>query len=760
VPLKKTAKKEAPASVPEVFERIGEPQADVPLKGLNFYFKNPRRGNVEKVAESLKANGQFKQIVVNRGSKTGRPNEILAGNHTVKAAKSLGWTKINVNWVDVDEEHARRIVLADNGSTDDATYDAEILAELLQQQKEGVGHLVGTTYNEEVVNKLLVEMNTDPLASIDSIEDAPSDLSGVEELSRYVFFDSDLPYDIPPLKLSMIPEKLPEKLDIWAGHEIDSDRARDENQWWLGQWHTGNRGIPFERTILSLYCVDDQTEALTARGWVSGEELREDDTILSMRPDGVLAWSSISSIFRKQYKGKMHRLTKNNIDALVTPNHKFALADGTLKPVDDLLQKEVLRVFGEAEDSAVEVYSDAFVELVGWSVTEGNYRSGASIVISQKEGFFANQIRLTLKRVGAKFHEATYINPYNGSTMHTFYFSGEIGREVKRVSWNRVLSAEFLCSLSAGQRKMLVDTMVNGDGWVIKSAATRCYTQKDRAHVDAFVMLCSLAGIPTSVQYRDWDTAFGRAKCYVVNLKVEKTAHVRSIDFHGGQGDRRRGIKNQPTEDYEGLVWCPSTEYGTFVCRRNGIAYVTGNTEDFHFTGLFDDPSMNTKKILNTGIPCCISPNYSVNQDWPSATWIWAAYRSAYVARYWQEAGLFVIPDIQYGGSDEALALCLHCIPEEAPVVAAQVQTLRGDNDRIRTTARLLKKAEEQIGFQQILLYGHTDADKVMQYAGFDCEVVRVENRTTRRREILDAGTTVKSSKQVRSKKRTSGYGD
>jgi hypothetical protein len=172
VPLKKTAKKE-PATGSAVFERIGEPQADVPLKGLNFYYKNPRRGNVEKVAESLKANGQFKQIVVNRGTKTGRPNEILAGNHTVKAMKSLGWTKVNVNWVDVDEEHARRIVLADNGSTDDATYDAEILAELLQQQKEGVGHLVGTTYNEDVVNKLLVEMNTDPLASIDSIEDAP-----------------------------------------------------------------------------------------------------------------------------------------------------------------------------------------------------------------------------------------------------------------------------------------------------------------------------------------------------------------------------------------------------------------------------------------------------------------------------------------------------------------------------------------------------------------------------------------------------------
>ena len=26
------------------------------------------------------------------------------------------------------------------------------------------------------------------------------------------------------------------------------------------------------------------------------------------------------------------------------------------------------------------------------------------------------------------------------------------------------------------------------------------------------------------------------------------------------------------------MVWCPRTTYGTFVCRRNGYVYVTGNT--------------------------------------------------------------------------------------------------------------------------------------------------------------------------------------
>ena len=426
-------KKKTPPNAEVNLGEFAEFQAKVPIAGLNYYHLNPRRGNVEKVAESLKANGQFKPIVVNRGTLTGRPDEVLAGNHTTKAARSLGWKTIDVMWVDLSEEHARRIVLADNGSTDDATYDNSVLAELIEAQKNELNSLVGTTYSDDSLGKLMVEIDLDRKNEIDSIADMDSDLDGVEDLSKYIFFTSDKNFDIPELDLEMIPEELPEKLDIWAGHEIDSERAEDEDQWWLAQWHSGNRGIPFERSILSLY------------------------------------------------------------------------------------------------------------------------------------------------------------------------------------------------------------------------------------------------------------------------------------------------------------------------------------TEDFHFEGLYYDPSMNTKKILNTGITTCIMPNYSVNQDWPIATWIWAAYRSAYVARYWQEAGLMVIPDIQYGGSDDALDVTLECIPEGCPVVATQVQNIRGDMDQVRTTARLLKAAEDRIGFKQIMVYGHTDADRVVQYAGLNAEVMRVQNRTTRRRAILDAGTTLKS-KQVRSKKRTRGF--
>lgn len=104
----------------------------MPIGDLTPYHRNPRRGNMAAIAESLKARGQYKPIVVNKGTKTGIANEILAGNHTWQAAKSLGWTTIEAVIVDLDADQAAQIVLADNRIADLGGYDTDALAELLE----------------------------------------------------------------------------------------------------------------------------------------------------------------------------------------------------------------------------------------------------------------------------------------------------------------------------------------------------------------------------------------------------------------------------------------------------------------------------------------------------------------------------------------------------------------------------------------------------------------------------------------------------
>ena len=144
--------------MPETTANIGTPET-VPLIKLNHYAKNPRRGDVQAIKGSIVANGIFRPVIVNKGTYTEKPNEILAGNHTVKAIRELAeenpddarWQQVEVWMVDVDAERAARIVLADNRTADLGSYDNEELLGLLNMMD---GDLDGTGYDEEYLDSL------------------------------------------------------------------------------------------------------------------------------------------------------------------------------------------------------------------------------------------------------------------------------------------------------------------------------------------------------------------------------------------------------------------------------------------------------------------------------------------------------------------------------------------------------------------------------------------------------------------------------
>ena len=99
---------------------------------LEFDPKNARKHsetNIKAIASSLKEFGQRKPIVVTT------ENVVIAGNGTLEAAKSLGWSDIDVTVVpkDWNEERLKAFALADNRTAELAHWDA---SELLDQLSE------------------------------------------------------------------------------------------------------------------------------------------------------------------------------------------------------------------------------------------------------------------------------------------------------------------------------------------------------------------------------------------------------------------------------------------------------------------------------------------------------------------------------------------------------------------------------------------------------------------------------------------------
>lgn len=147
-----------------------------PLDELQQYHRNPRRGDVKAIAESLRVRGQYRPIVVNVGSLTGRPNEILAGNHTWLAAESLGWETIQATTVDVDDAEAAQIVAADNRLADLGGYDDAALAEVLQL----AGDLAGTGFTDSDLASLLRDLEEPVgLTEPDDVPEKPVDTVSV-----------------------------------------------------------------------------------------------------------------------------------------------------------------------------------------------------------------------------------------------------------------------------------------------------------------------------------------------------------------------------------------------------------------------------------------------------------------------------------------------------------------------------------------------------------------------------------------------------
>lgn len=118
----------------------------VEVDSLITHPHNARRGDINIIAESLTENQQYSPLVVQTSTRY-----VLSGNHTLLAAKQLGWDTIDVVLVDVDEERALKIMLSANRTSDIATYDDDALLVLLERLD---GDFTGTGYHAEDFEEL------------------------------------------------------------------------------------------------------------------------------------------------------------------------------------------------------------------------------------------------------------------------------------------------------------------------------------------------------------------------------------------------------------------------------------------------------------------------------------------------------------------------------------------------------------------------------------------------------------------------------
>lgn len=127
---------------------------DIPIESVQPHPQNPNQGDVGAIFESIEENGFFGRILVQAST-----GYIIFGNHRWRAMHAAGATEIPAEIVDVDDERALKILLADNRTRDLASYDEGLLAEILQELAGSSERgLKGTGYDDDALADLLHDL--------------------------------------------------------------------------------------------------------------------------------------------------------------------------------------------------------------------------------------------------------------------------------------------------------------------------------------------------------------------------------------------------------------------------------------------------------------------------------------------------------------------------------------------------------------------------------------------------------------------------
>lgn len=376
--------------------------------------------------------------------------------------------------------------------------------------------------------------------------------------------------------------------------------------------------------VSRVFCYDDETEVLTDVGWIPWPKIEGNELFATLNPDtDEIEYQKATERFRSDYAGPMYEVRSEQVDLLVTPNHRM-----WVKKVDtqahkrgeepykihlakDLLHKRVryqkggvwrgkepktIRIPGTRrswqrngrtvtrEYPGASFPADAFAKFLGWYLAEGCINKH-HIVIAQNRGEQLDAIVQIVRDLGL----TPYVPPNGQGTVKTCCtalrdFLKDLGTSVEK----RVPA--FVQDWSPRLIQLLIDAMVSGDG-NRHSNGHEVINTASREMADDLQILAIKAGYTANIRIDDRVGLVRRMKsgqvfrnlrpCYIVSMvrPYRMKPHVN----HGRQVPNRylneEGY-NDRIVHYEGEIHCVKVPNGLLFVRRNGKPVVSGNTHE------------------------------------------------------------------------------------------------------------------------------------------------------------------------------------
>ena len=152
--------------------------------------------------------------------------------------------------------------------------------------------------------------------------------------------------------------------------------------------------------------------------------------------------------------------------------------------------------------------------------------------------------------------------------------------------------------------------------------------------------------------------------------------------------------------------------------------------DDWRFEGMWTNPVPSLARLKNFGLQYAITPNYSLYAEFPMAVQLFNVYRSRWVGCAMQDAGIKVIPDIQWS-DQQSYEYCFLGVPVGCPCVSIQFQTRSGVDENY-SRMEGLQALMEAVEPQSLLIYGGESEDIETIRKEFNLPVTYIESRWDR----------------------------
>lgn len=379
----------------------------------------------------------------------------------------------------------------------------------------------------------------------------------------------------------------------------------------------GMEGMYSREPVKNHACVDVSTQALTPSGWKYHHELSVGDPlyVYDMERNRLRLGTCLAVNLYEEPTEAIHFRGKA-LDMLVTPNHKclarrqisrrgkpntyegpFLVRADELHSGHHLVCQAPLDHSGKPQ----QWFSNEFIRICAWVATEGTYKPFRDdIAIYQSESYnpqYVDEIDTLLRSYPGIMRRSPRMQggiidgrEIPASSMVAWVLSRELAWLVRHWMPDKFPSYEMIHRMSISQMRLFIYEAIRGDGcgwgretlgpippppasiarerdFFVRPGTVRLYQSVIReSQMERVQAMATLAGLDGRLRYHDKPNP--RVALSLCRNPRNGTA-VCAL---------HKEIVALPA------VWCPTTDGGTWVARREGRAFITGNSHIMNAT--------------------------------------------------------------------------------------------------------------------------------------------------------------------------------